>query len=312
MPTATGSDTYLAMIKQAPATPEIMPVTPLLQKIAYSSSDIGSQVVTTESANIKGNRRLADVTLTGFTVGGGIEAEMTYGASLDDELILNAIACEAWVANVAVDGDFYQPLYMELSLTTAQYLQYFGMVVDEWAMSYKDQALVTNTFSFVGLKETPAAVVSTGATYTDATDNPVFSTVSNVSNIEIDGVASGECDIKEWDINLTNNVTGKTGVGVLGACSTNAHSFRGTGSITMYFKDQTFKNKLKAGTPFSFGWTVTDANGNGYTFLLPKCKLNTDEIPISGTDDDIMDNAAFSILGDSVTDSAIKITRIVA
>ncbi len=313
MGTAVGSDAYIAMIKQDPAIPLVMPATPVMQKVAFSKSDLGSEIETTESKNITGNRRLSGATLTGFTIGGGYEAEMTYGASLDDELMLAAIMCEAWVLNEAIDGKFYQPFFMEVGHTgVGQYFTYFGMVVDEWMMKYADQSLVESSFKFVGLQEAEGAAPAIGATYTDPTDNPVFSTVSNVQDIKIDGVASGECEVKEWDLTISNNTTGKTGVGVMGACSTNAHGFRGAGKITIYFQDVSMQTKLKAGTPFSFEWTVLDGDGNGYHFILPKCQLDTNKIPIEGVDSDIMNDASFVILDDSVTDAAMIIERTTA
>ncbi len=313
MSSAVGSDAYIAMIKQVPATPLVVPIDPDMQKVAFSKSDLGAEISTTESKNITGNRRLSGATLTGFVVGGGYEAEMTYNASLDDELMLAAIMCEAWVGNEAIDGKFYQPFFMEVGHTgVGQYFTYLGMAVDEWSMTYADQSLVESAFKFVGLQEIESTSPASGATYKDPSDNPVFSTVTNVQDIKIDNVTAGGCEVKEWDLTIVNNVTGKTGVGVMGACSTNAHGFRGAGKITLYFTDITMQTKLKAGTPFSFEWTVLDGDGNGYHFILPKCQLDTNKIPIEGVDSDIMNDASFVILDDSVTDAAIIIERTVA
>ena len=298
---ATGANTYVALTKQDPSTPEVMPTTPALAKVDFSNVDLGASIKTSRSNNVKGNRRLADVTITGFSVEGGYDFEMTYENSPGDELMLAAICCEQFTTDVAKDGEFYQPFYIERGHNDIKkYFKYFGMAVNTWTMGYKDQSMVEGAYSFVGLKEEADSTPSVGATYTDATSNPVFSTVTNVSDIKIDGVASGKCEVKEWDIEVNNNITGKTGVGVLGACETNMHKIDISGKFTAYFSDLVLYNKLLKGTPFSFEWTVKDANGKGYTFLLPKCKLESDKMDVKGTDD-IMDDAAFVALADSAT-----------
>ena len=310
MGSATGAESYLAIIKQSPATPLVIPATPTMQKIAFSTSDIGQDITTTKSKNITGKRGLSGVSITGVVVAGSFAAEMTYEGSLDDELILGALMVDAWTVNVAKNGNFYQPFYIERGHgDISKYLTYLGMQVGQWNMTYSDQALVTNSFTFLGLQEDTSSTPTADATYVDATDNPVFSTVSNVSDIKIDGSASGDCDIKEWDLTLVNNLTGKTGVSKFGACSTNAHKLDISGKLTMYFSNFDMYDRLKAGTPFSFGWTVTDANGKGYTFLLPVCQLLVDKLPIPDEDSDIMEDAEFTALMDG-TGTVIQITRI--
>jgi len=307
---ATGANTYLAMIKQDPATPDVMPATPALTYLNWAEMDVGADITTSKSNNVQGTRRLTDITITGFSVGGGIQAEMMYQFSPNDELMLAAIMCEKFTADVAKDGDFVQPFYFEKGhRDIKQYFKYFGMAVDTWTMEYKDSSMVECSFGFVGLKEDADDKPSVGATYVAATDNPVFSTITNISDIKIDGVATGKCEVKEFTVEVNNNITGKTGVGVLGACETNAHKIDIGGKFTAYFTDLVLYNKLLAGTPFSFEWTVKDANGNGYTFLLPKCKLESDKMPVKGSED-ILTDAQFVALGDATADCAIQITNI--
>ncbi len=308
-----GSQAYIAVIKQEPTTPLIMPVAPTMQLVAFSDCDLGSEISTQRSKNIKDSRRLQDITLTGVTVGGGFNAEMTYEGSLNDELILSALMVDDWTLDVAKDGKFYQPFYIERGHSdVTEYFQYFGMAVSEWTMKYADQSLVECGFVFMGLSEELSQTPSLNATYTPATDNPVFSTVSDVSDIKIDGTTAGECEVKEWDVTLSNNVVAKTGVGVMGACSTSANVLEVAGNITLYFTSVAMYERLKDGTPFSFEWTVKDATGNGYTFFIPKAKLESDTIPVEGNDSFVMNNATFVGLEDSVEQCVIKVTRIVA
>ena len=301
---ATGSDSYIALIKAAAGNPSAIPATPLLQKVNFKSSDLGATIDTAISENLRGDRRTADVAIVGFGVGGGYDFEMTYENSLLDDLMA-AFLWTTWSADTPIagtdqlkDAAVYQPFFIERGHPdVTEWFQFMGMSCNIWTMEYADQALITGSFQFIGLTTEVIQTITPGATYTEATTNPVFSAVTNVPEIQIDGVPATECLVKEWDIEVNNNVTPKTGVGKKGACATNEHRLEITGSLTLYFEDSTFYQKLLAGTAFSFEWTMTDNLGNSYRFVLPRCKLDADEIPIDGPED-IMDNASFVALYD--------------
>lgn len=315
MPTATGSQSYLAMIKQDPAAPTVVPATPLLQKVNFASSDLGVAITNTTSNHIRDDRATTDLAITGLDIAGGYEFEMQFENSLLDELILGFLWAETWEASgslvsTAQNGVFYQPFYMERGHTDIdQYLKFVGMACNVWTMTLADQALVTGAYSFVGLSSTMEDVITTGATYTEPTLNPIFSTVSNIPEISIGGVPVESCKIKELTMEVNNNVTPKTGLGTLGACETNAHRLSLTGTMTLYFEDETMYNNLLTGTAFAVTWTLTDNDSNSYKFTLPRVKLNTDDIPVTGVDDDVMENAGFEALYDDTTGAVIIVEK---
>ncbi len=312
---AVGSSSYIAMVKANTVDPAAIPPTPAMQKVNFMSSDLGAEIDTTISENLRGDRRTSDVVITGFTVGGGYEFEMTYENSLADELMA-AFMWSDWVTDTPAvgssqlkDSDTYTPFFMERGHTDInEYFQYMGMSCNIWKMEFADQALVTGGYQFVGLTTAVIQTPTIDATYTDATTNPVFSAVTNIPEILIDGVVQLGCAVKEWSFELNNNVTPKTGVGKKGACATNAHKLEITGDLTIYFEDADLYTSLLAGTPFSFGWTMTDNLGNTYKFTLPKIKLDSNEIPIDGPDD-ILNNASYVALYDETADCMIVIER---
>lgn len=312
---ASGSQSYIAMVKQAPATPRTIPSTPTLQKVNFVSDSLGTTISTKVSNHIRADRATTDLTTTGLSVGGGYEFEFQYENSLLDELLLAFIWAEEWEAGgsltkIAKNGSFYQPFFIERGHTDVnQYFKFLGMAANTMELSFADQADVTGNYQFVGLASQVDSEIETGATYTEQTDNPVFSCVTNVSEISIGGVVQEDCILKEWTLSINNNVTPKTGVGILGACETKVHRLSITGNLPMYFSDPAMFNRLKAGTPFALSWKMEDGEGNAYKFTLPRVKLATDEIFVEGSEEDVMDNATYVATHDSVLGCMIQIEK---
>ncbi len=307
---ASADQAYIALIQADPANPEVIPAAPLLQKVNFMGADLGTEIDTETSKNRRGDRRTTDVVITGFEVGGGYTFEMTYENSLLDDLI-EGFLWSSWVVDTIIDGEAYTPFFIERGHPdVGEFFQFMGMGCSVWSMTFADQASVTGEYQFIGLNTAVIQTPTIDATYTEATSNPVFSGITNITDILIDGVATGACEVKEWTIEINNNLTAKTGVGKKGACATNAHKLSITGDITMYFSDSAMYQRLLTGTAFSFGWTMADNDGNAYAFRLPKVKLDTDEIPIDeGDDSDVMDNASYVALYDETEGCMIEVIR---
>ena len=310
-----GSQVYIAMVKQNPATPRVIPATPVMQKVNFKSDDLGDKISTKTSEHIRSDRATTDVTITGIETLGGYEFEFQYENSLLDELLLAFLWAEEWteggsLTSQAKNGSFYQPFFIERGhLGVSQYFKFIGMSANTLSLEFKDQSDVTGSYQFVGLTSKEEGAIETGATYTEQTDNPVFSCVTNMGDISIDGVAQDSCLVKEWTLEIDNQVTGKTGVGVMGACETNPHRMSITGDLSMYFTDMAMQTRLKNGTPFSFSWTMTDSLANVYKFTLPRVKLESNEIFVEGEDDDEMNNASYVATYDKVTGCMIMIEK---
>lgn len=315
MASATGSQAYLAIIKQDPATPRVIPTTPVLQKVNFVSDDLGTEITTKTSDHIRDDRMTSDITTTGFNVMGGYDFEFQFENSLLDELLASFLWADGWETGGTLDeyvknGKFYQPYYIERGHTdVSEYFKFLGMAANVLTMSFADQSDVTGNYSFIGLTSQVDSIVETGATYTSAAVTPIFSTVTNIPEITIDGVAQTSCFIKEMDMEINNNVTPKTGLGVLGACETIPHRLSITGKITMFFEDSTMYDRLLAGTPFAVTWTLTDADANSYKFTLPRVKLDADTINVGGVDDEVMDDASYVALADETLGCMIMIER---
>ncbi len=392
MPTsATGSQAYIAMVKQDPATPRTIPPTPVMQKVNFDDEDLGTSITTKVSNHIRDDRMTADITTVGFAVGGGYNFEWQYENSFLDELLLGFLWAKEWLGgNIDIDiangsftqsgsilnftssidypelelgqwvsitktaggandgiyqitevtatniyvvspqpsndetfpagalangsmarnGKFYQPFFIERGhLDVGEYFKFLGMACNVMSLVFSDQSDVTGSYQFVGLTSLVDQIVETGATYTPVTSNPVFSTVTNIKLITIDGVVQEGCFIKDMEVITDNKVKAKTGLGVLGACETPAHRLGVAGKLTMFFEDSAMYQRLLNGTPFSVSMGVMDAEGHGYIITIPRAKLDTDKINVTGVDDEVMDNASYVATADPVTGCMIQVDK---
>jgi len=213
---------------------------------------------------------------------------------------------------MARNGRYYQPFFIERGHTDiSEYLQFMGMAANMLKLEMKDQSDVTGSYEFIGLD---SGIVSApvGSSYTDQPLTPVFSTSIDIREILIDGVIQETCLVKDMDMEISRGITPKTGLGVFGACSTNMKTLQITGKLTMFFEDSTMLDNLKNGTAFSVAWTFLDTLGNGYRFTLPRVKLSEDKNNVSGSEDDVMDEASYVATRHPATNCAIQIDRFTA
>lgn len=312
--TATGSQSYVAMVAQDPANPGTIPVTPVMQKVNFLSETLAAQIATKTSDHIRDDRMTTDITTTGFTVAGGYAFEFTYENSLADEMLAAALFGE-WSAggtltDILKNGKVYQPFFIERGHTDVdEYFKFIGMSCNTFNLDLSDQSDVTGDYGFIGLAAQVDQAIEAGATYTPVTQNRVYSTVTSIPEISIDGTPQDSCIVKSMTLALNNNITPKTGLGVLGACETNEKRLSITGAITMYFEDSVMYQRFLEGTPFSISFTLQDADGLTYIFTLPRVKLDADTVQTTGIDDDVMDNATYVALYDEATDCMLQIEK---
>jgi len=314
---AVGGQAYLAIVKADPGNPKAIPSTPTMQKVNFTSEDLTVGIQTRESNHIRPDRATTDIAQIGIEIGGGYDFEFQYENSLDDELLLAAIAAEQWTVggdldDIAKNGAFFQPFIVEKGHTDiAQYFRYLGMVLNEFSLSFPDQDAVTGRYSFVGMGDEVGSAPIVGASYTEQASTQVFSTVTHITEIAIDGVPLTDCAVQSMDVTMNNNANPKTGLGTFGACGVNLRRFQVGGTITMYLEDAANYARLKNGTAFSIAKTLEDAAGNTYKLTYPRVKLSSWNAPIAD-ENEVFDNMAWSALYDETEECVVKLERAAA
>lgn len=222
---------------------------------------------------------------------------------------------ETFAAGVKVKGQTIRNGLLKDSFTIEKYFEdvgevfvYKGMCVDTLQIKFQSEKAVTGGYSFVGkdvvVKQTPI-----GTAYTEVPNTPFMAANFNVSDVKIDKVAVESCLIESIDMEIKNNIDGKTAVGIFGYCRTREGSFSLSGKMSMYFNDSTMYEKFTTNEAFSLGFNLFDNMGNVYVITLPRMKLSDDQVFSKGKDSDVMDDAKYVALADNTTNCMIQIDR---
>lgn len=191
-----------------------------------------------------------------------------------------------------------------------EYFLYTGMVVNEFSLTFEAGAIVTGSYTFVG-KSTTVGQVPNGSAYNDPSTRPFMSAGFNVKNVMIDGMPIAECLLQSVELNINNNVAGKSAVGAFEYCDTSEGEFEVTGAINLYFNDSTFYSKFVASESFALYFEMIDNDGSAYAFELPRCKLSADAVNVEGKNTDVMDAAEYVAILDETKGYTIRIDRFI-
>ena len=84
-----------------------------------------------------------------------------------------------------------------------------------------------------------------------------------------------------------------------------------SGSVTAYVENKDLYDRFINETETALEFTLSNPAGNRpYTFLLPRVKFNSGDMPVSGPKSRIM-TVDFSAIYDSTTNTVLQVTRTV-
>jgi len=221
--------------------------------------------------------------------------------------------------NTASADYLYMPSYTieVLATDTGISRQFLGCHVNSVSMDIKPNSISTGSISWVGYsagtQSTLAAALFTthGVNPTPTNNGSNFSPFDgvSVSSVKINGVTSSV--VTALQLELTRNLTPNY---VLGSSSVNCITpgqMSVSGQITTLFDSLTSGySDFVAGNDISIEFTLTDAaSGMTYTYLMPRVRLTSSDIPIQGSDQVISATFNIQALFDSASQSTLQITR---
>ena len=306
MSSAKGSQSSISFVKEV-----TWGITPASQftGVNFTTDDMEYAIENQSSDTVRPDRQTVDVVQVGAECTGGFETELQ---ALNIDNLLPAFFMVAdWTLDVIQNGVVRTSFSIERAYNdVTQFMVYKGMVPNTMELSIESGSPIMCNLSFVGKEEVNAQATSSTPAASAVPTKPTFSAGTSVGSIEIDDVAVAACLIQKIDLTLDNQVEGKMAVGSLGFCDANANSLKVTGSISMYFTDETYYDLYLAGTEFKLEIPMTDSLGNEYNLELPACQFDSGSAPISGKDDDIMEEHTFiAIMGSG--GYTIQLTRVV-
>lgn len=181
-----------------------------------------------------------------------------------------------------------------------------GMTVSTMAISLAPNQMVTTTFGMVGKDMTVSA---TQKTQTAAANNAPFDAYSGDIAIGNVGSSSAVAIVTGLDFTLNNSFAPTFVIGDASAPSLEYGRAEIEGTITAYFEDTALINRFLNETETELEVSVNDPTGtNAYTFLFPRIKINSADVPVDGPTSRII-NMSFVALYDSTELSNLVITR---
>ena len=240
-------------------------------------------------------------------VAGDIEVDLRKG---DFDALLEGAFFNTFSTNVLKIGTTLKSFSIEdAMLDIGQYRLFTGCTVGQASFSIKPNQMVSTTFSMVG-KDMTISSTSVDAVKTAASGNSPFDSYSGSLKIgDAGGSLTSSAIITGIDFSINNNVAPTF---VVGSASTPQLEYgRATveGTITAYVTDATLYNRFLNETQTALEVAVDDPTGSSdYTFLFPRVKFNTGDIPLDGEASRTI-SISFVALYDATEGTNIKLTR---
>ena len=223
------------------------------------------------------------------------------------DAFLESAMLNTWATNVLKVG--VTPKFFSIEDYAADIDQarlFTGMTVSTMGISLAPNQMVTTTFGMVGKDMTIGA---TQKTQTAAANNAPFDAYSG--DIAIGNVASSSAVaiVTGLDFTLNNSFAPTFVIGDSAAPSLEYGRAEIEGTITAYFEDAALINRFLNETETELEVSVNDPTGtNAYTFLFPRIKINSADVPVDGPTSRII-NLSFVALYDETEASNLVITR---
>lgn len=193
-----------------------------------------------------------------------------------------------------------------------QFVSLTGMVPSTFSLNLAAGEIVNGSLSFLGKAAAIAqATVGTGAANA-ATTTEVLNAVSNVASIRENGAAISGTYARSMAIQLENNLRGKKAVSVLGNTGIGAGRCNVSGSIELYFEDETYVEKYYDNTSTSIDFRLADAAGNTYIITLHRVEYSSGDPVTPGADQDVMVTLNYTALYDATAGCTIQIDKFAA
>lgn len=289
------------------------PATPAFVPIRHTGTTLALSKNTMQSEEIRPDRQISDYRHGAYQVGGDISVELSYGSF---DTLLEAVTLGAWQTGVPAAGTdelkagttrrSFSILrhFSDLGAVNNPYHTFRGVEINNMSLSVAPDAIVTATFSAVGQGMETSNVTATGATFASASTTGVLDSFTG----ELKESGATIAVITEIQINLENGIEPRFVVGSKETIRPQVGRSNLSGQITAYFENSTLLNKFINETESSIEFTLPDAAGNQYKFILPRIKYNGGQPDVSGQGA-VMLTMPFQALYDPTTSTNVLIQR---
>lgn len=240
-----------------------------------------------------------------------LQVDVVAGSIPATEAAGNTVTMDgAMIRNGIVESSFSMQKHIQ-DATVPTFINFFGTRVGGMALTFATGQILTGSFSLMALGATVSTSQIAGATVTPVGSTGVLNAVDNVAEIYEDDALSAS-NFSNLTLNVSNNLRAQDAIGSLAHVGIALSRLEVTGDISIYFEDNVTYEKYINATQFSLSFRVQDAAGNAYIFTLPAVKFESGNVVSGGLDQDIVLEASWRAIADSVTNCMIQIDRVAA
>jgi len=288
--------------------------TPLVINLPAISVVMGGNTITGSAGAFSAIVAQQRIRITLTTVNDGIwtvSSVSSNGASFTvaEGSLTSYTGTATFAATIFRNGIVRSSMAMELCPAPGNYINFTGMMVNTAKFTLEAKKIALGTVDFIGsIVSSGSSTKSTGGAYLPASTNPIMNCSSNVGRLWTNG-APFTTGIKMMTVEIQNMLRPQPQVGSLSLFGVGLGQFKVTGQLQLYFKDLTVYNEFIDHTPTSLSALLTDANGGGLSFTLPRVQFDTGKVDVPGVNTDIMEDFAYTATYDPVTGMTLQISE---
>lgn len=305
---ANGSQTRIAYI--AESTFGTTPASPVFKTLRATQSTMRANKIVVTSQELRADRNVADVALTGLSASGELSGELSYG-SWDD--LLEGALMSSWATNVLKNGGTPKYFTIEETLETGAtdaYSRFVGSMVDKFSMNINARQIVEIAAAMRSRSESTGTAILSGATYTAANTKAIQAAPYGIASLSILGSTTYRVKSLQWEIN--NGLRERPVVDSLYTDEMGLSEASVTGQIEAYFDGNTLYDAMLAHGNGAISFTIGTVTAEKYTILIPKAIWGEGVKGNRTKDADVMLTLPFTGVYDATEACSIKITRAVA
>jgi hypothetical protein len=276
------------------------------KEVRITSESLSVQKQRQRVGEIDIERQASDMVTTQITAGGAINTAFRYGMCDD---LFASLFCNDWATDVLENGNLFKSLYFQKRYASNSWRRYRGLYVTSCSLNLAVGQFMAANFNCVAIgEEKSTSSASTGA-ITAAPGGTVFSAVTSLSDLEIDG-SPVDGVVESIRLDITNEgAAGQFGIGSALAQGVLPGVLTVGGEVRIFFKNDTYYDRFVDETEGDIAFTLTDVAGNTYLFELLNFALMNPNATAGGPGQSLI--SAFSLEGrrDDTSGKTIRITR---
>jgi hypothetical protein len=296
---ASGSEHSLYYVPES--TIGTTPATPPFKTFRHTGTTLALTKDTIQSEEL-GGRQIKCFRHGNKQVSGSNDYELSYG-DFDD--MLEAVTLGSWTTNVLKAGAIRRGFTFERYFADIdERIRYTGCEVNEVTMTIAPNAVVTGSFSIVGVDQDPVNTMIAGSTYAAPSVQCPFDSFSGI--VTEGGVTSGI--VTQIELSLVNGIEPQFVVGSAAVAGKSLGKSNATGTATIQFVDMVALNKFVNETESAITVNLVAEDGSELLIDIPKIKYTGGQPDVSG--EGIITLAMpFQALYDTTAESNIVFTR---